>query len=382
MSQEFKKGQRFGPYILQEELGRGTYGVVWLAERRAELTTTQFALKFPLDPDVDVEAVRKEAKLWVQASGHPNIIPVFEAAIYSGQIVIVSEYAPEGTLKDWLKRCGGKAPDIHSAVAMCTGILAGLKHLHSKKLLHRDLKPGNILLQGELPRIADFGLARVLRSVTSTRAIAGTPAYMAPEVWQGDRCFESDIWSVGVILYEMLAGHRPFQATRADDFSAVLEGEEPPTLPLSVPATLGNVVLKSLAKQKEQRFHSAEEMLAALTGRPVSRRADEETPPNPLLAAELHNLLQELEGPTPQQRAKAARQLGRLGSGAVPVARALCATCNDPSPLVQQAIVKALRDLLADGSTGGRKVRAVVVENLRALRTPAARHCMSELGIR
>src|SRR5262249_2763218 len=158
---------------------------------QAKLATTQFALKFPLNPDIDVEAVRKEAALWIQASGHPNIIPVIEAEIYDDQIVIVTEYAPEGTLKEWLHHNGGGAPDVYSAVHMCAGILAGLKYLHSKHLLHRDLKPANILLQGELPRIADFGLARVLRSISSTRGIAGTPAYMPPEAWEGERCFES-----------------------------------------------------------------------------------------------------------------------------------------------------------------------------------------------
>lgn len=384
MCERFEKGKQFGPYILEKELGRGSSGIVWLAKRQADLTTTYFALKFPLDPEVDVNAIRKVAERWVLVSGHPNVIPVFEAAIDAGEIFIVSEYAPEGTLKKWLHHFGGKAPDVHSAVTMCSGILAGLDHLHSRDLLHRDLKPANILLQGGLPRITDFDQARVLLSAASTQGIAGSPAYMAPETWRGDRRLESDIWSVGVILYEMLAGRRPFHATSVHDFAEVVRREEFPPVPDSVPDALRDVVARALEKQWEHRFGSAREMHAALLGRPgPADGPDPSDPPsNPLLAAEIDKLVEQLHGASPQDRIRAARELGRLGRGVIVVARALCKACDDPAALVRDAVVKALREILEDDSDAGRKLRADVVAHLRAMRGPNARHCMNELGIR
>jgi serine/threonine protein kinase len=343
----FAAQQQFGPYVLVRELGRGTFGVVWLAERRSRLVTTECALKFPVGDNIDIEEIRREAALWVRASGHPNILPVIEAEIYADQVVIVSEYAPEGTLANWLRRQGRKAPGVEVAVTMCAGILAGLGHLHSRQLLHRDLKPENILLQGESPRIADFGLARVLWSRASTRRAAGTPAYMAPEAWDGERTVESDLWSVGIILYEMLAGARPFVATDLKRLERIIRTKEPADLPPGTPEQLRDTVVQALMKRKEDRFCSAGQMLASLTGR-VVRGQDQANPAEPdglggpLLVELLNRLARELTGGSPVNRAKAAKELGRLGSDASPAVPILCRAVGDPSALVRAAARKAL----------------------------------------
>ena len=168
-------GSRIGPYRLVSKLGRGAFGVVWLAEKQTALATTRVALKTPNEEDVDLLAVKAEAEIWIAAGGHPNIHPIIDADIYDGRMVIVSEYAPDGSLQQWLQRSGGKAASIDSAIRMTDGILAGLEHLHGRDIIHRDLKPDNILLQGDNPRLADFGIARMLKDVKTKTQTAGSP---------------------------------------------------------------------------------------------------------------------------------------------------------------------------------------------------------------
>src|SRR5215210_1803023 len=102
----FQAGQQIGIYTLVGRIGRGGFGEVWLAERRAKSVTTKVAVKLPLDDQVDPEAIKQEAELWERASGHPNVLPIIDADEYDGQIVIVSEYAPDGSLDEWLKQNG------------------------------------------------------------------------------------------------------------------------------------------------------------------------------------------------------------------------------------------------------------------------------------
>jgi serine/threonine protein kinase len=255
---------KIGPYELLEFLGRGAFGEVWLAERDSAVTKSRLAVKLPLNTLVDLNAIRKEAEVWVRAGNHPNVLPMFEANIYDGQVVIVSEYAADGSLKQWLEKHGGKAPSIEQAVEMGTAILAGLEHLHSRGIVHRDLKPANILMQGECPRIADFGLARVLDPGATVTLAAGTPAYMAPEAFDGQRSVQTDLWSAGVILYQMLSGTLPFPSGDLMRFRKAIETEAPDPLPVSVPSALRQTVLSALDKDPSARFRSAADMRAAL----------------------------------------------------------------------------------------------------------------------
>src|SRR6185295_17672643 len=134
----FRAGQQFGSYTLINRIGRGGFGEVWLSERRAKFVTTKVAVKLPLAEQVDYEAIRQEATLWEQASGHPNILPIIDADEYDGQIVIVSEYAPDGSLDEWLKR--NEKMSIERAIETTIKILEGLEFLHSRNIIHRDLK--------------------------------------------------------------------------------------------------------------------------------------------------------------------------------------------------------------------------------------------------
>lgn len=164
----FRAGDQLGSYNLIQRLGRGAFGEVWLAEEKTAISTYKVALKLPNSEDIDFEAIRQEAGVWEDVKGHPNILPIIKADIIDEQVYIASEYAPDGSLSNWLKIHNGKSPTIEVAVKMTKGILAGLEHLHSKGVIHRDLKPANILLQANTPRIADFGIARLVKSTSST----------------------------------------------------------------------------------------------------------------------------------------------------------------------------------------------------------------------
>src|SRR5437763_9360576 len=118
----FHPGDILGPYTLIRPLGRGAYGEVWLAERRSSLVSAQAALKLPFVEEDAVETVRKEAALWLKASGHPNVVPLLDADVYDNQVVIASEYIAGGSLHAWMELQGGKAPSVEAAVAMANGI--------------------------------------------------------------------------------------------------------------------------------------------------------------------------------------------------------------------------------------------------------------------
>jgi serine/threonine protein kinase len=262
--------QQIGPYMLIRLLGQGGFGEVWLAEKQTALMTTQVAVKLPLDPNPDLNAVRQEAQTWLRASGHPNVLPVIEANIYAGQVVIVSEYAAAGSLASWLQRHDGKAPTVEEAVAMASGILAGLQHLHhlSTPIVHRDLKPDNVLLQGDQPRLTDFGISRVLKTTAMTQNASGTPHYMPPEAFAGRYSPQSDVWAAGVILYQMLSGRLPFpQNDMPGLYGAILTGTPDP-LPAEVPQEIKAAVTKALSKDPAHRFASAAAMQAGLKPTP------------------------------------------------------------------------------------------------------------------
>nr|MDQ3324114.1 serine/threonine protein kinase [Acidobacteriota bacterium] len=146
----FHEGQQIGFYTLLRKLDKGGFGEVWLAEKQSEFVAKKVAIKLPHAEQVNFDAIRQEATLWEQASGHPNVLPLIDADVYDGQVAIVSEYASGGSLADMLKKRGKFS--VREAVEMTIGILNGLEYLHSKNIVHRDIKPANVLLQGDTPR--------------------------------------------------------------------------------------------------------------------------------------------------------------------------------------------------------------------------------------
>ncbi|HEX8097927.1 MAG TPA: serine/threonine-protein kinase, partial [Pyrinomonadaceae bacterium] len=233
---------------------------VWLAEKQSSIITTRFALKLSRDDDVDLEAFKREAAIWAQASGHPNVLPIIEADIYDEQVVIVSEYVPDGSLAAWVRESGGRAPSVEAACQMIDGVLAGLAHLHERRIIHRDLKPDNILLQRGTPRLTDFGISRLLRSGSYSTNVSGTLAYMAPESFEGKRNERTDIWAVGVIFYQLLSGRLPYDQADTASIVGAITRFDPPPLPQSVPEVLREIVGKALERDPSRRYASAAEM--------------------------------------------------------------------------------------------------------------------------
>ncbi len=206
-------------------------------------------MKLSFDEQVDFEAIKQEATLWEKASGHPNVLPIIDADVYDGQVAIVSEFVEGGSLDDKLK-AKGRLP-VKEAIEITIGILNGLEYLHSKNILHRDIKPANILLQGNTPRLADFGISRLIETSSISSTIIGTDAYMSPESFEGVRSVQTDIWSVGVVLYQLLKGNLPFSQEKQTEKMYAILMKEPEPLPDEIPQRLKQIVSKALEKDRE-----------------------------------------------------------------------------------------------------------------------------------
>lgn len=279
-----QEGLEIKDYTLRTFLGKGSFGEVWLAEKRIEIADKKvpFALKF-LSDNVhgvsDYATVKREINTWIDASGHKNIISVQDGFIYENFFVIVSEYANNGSLRQWLRTHGGKAAGLEKTVEIMSGILDGLTHLHAQKIIHRDLKPENVLLKGDVPCIADFGVSRIVETVSlemsSGTNTAGSPLYMSPESFERIKpAPQIDIWSAGVMLFEMLSGKTPYAADTIPGLIYEIVTKEPRSLPGDVPQSFHAVVKKALAKEVGERFASAKEMREALMRALYSQHRD------------------------------------------------------------------------------------------------------------
>jgi eukaryotic-like serine/threonine-protein kinase len=254
-------------YRLKEKIGSGGMADVWLAEDQdldREVAVKILHDRFAQDKEF-VERFRREAQ---SAAGlqHPNVVSIFDRGEFDDTYFIAMEYVGGPQLKELVK--GGMS--ANDAIDFTRQILTAARFAHRKGIVHRDLKPQNVLLDDEgRARVADFGIARGESSdITATGSVMGTAQYLSPEQAQGKETTpRSDIYSIGVILYEALTGRVPFQGDSAVAV-ALKQVSEAPRRPSAinpnVPPALDAVVMRALAKDPEARFRDADAFLKAL----------------------------------------------------------------------------------------------------------------------
>src|SRR3954447_6591780 len=259
-----ERGDKIGDYVLVRFLGRGQFGEVWLAEKQLQFSKRSFqhALKFlfNLGDEINLKSAEAEIDTWIEASGHPNVMSVLDMLVHNDHIIIANEYAEGGSLKKWLTLSNGKAPSHEKALEMMVGILSGIEHLHSRNVVHRDLKPDNILLQNNFPRITDFGISRIISAGSMSTVAMGSPFYMSPESFDGSKSTQTDIWSAGVLLYEMLSGEHPYKSDTIFGLVTAIRQAEPKPLPEYVPPELRQIVDRALQKDLTRRYQTAQDM--------------------------------------------------------------------------------------------------------------------------
>jgi len=267
-----------GRYRLERPLGHGGMASVFLA-RDTELDRA-VALKLLAENLGGDESVRRrfvrEARLAARLS-HPNVVSVFDAGEDDGRPYIVMEYVDGENLAELLARRGRIPPDEARGLALQAA--QGLAHAHAAGLVHRDVKPQNLILRNDgTLKIADFGIARAAETTSLTQAgtVLGTAAYLSPEQALGEEVTPAtDVYSLGVVLYELLSGRPPFQVETFDDLAHRPEMEVAPVHELApeVPRDLEDVVMHCLARNPEYRPRDGSALAAELANdEPASTR--------------------------------------------------------------------------------------------------------------
>ena len=268
----FFRGQTIGKYRVVSPLGSGGFGTVYLAEDT--WIDKKVALKVPHRQNLDFDELLREPRLLASLS-HPNIVTVLTAEKQDNVFFIVMEYVPGETLEQVIERDG--ALDVNRALDYTCQIANAMDHAHRQGVIHRDLRPGNVLVTEQgMAKVADFGTSRFLEIAAHGTTVIGSPPYMAPEQFQGKAVFASDIYSLGVTMYQMLTGSVPYKTPAPADLERLLKGElaPPPRSRNSrIPKGISDIVMKAMAPDIPSRYQRAADVLDAVLAaraRPVA----------------------------------------------------------------------------------------------------------------
>jgi serine/threonine protein kinase len=269
-------GTLSGRYETNEKLGTGGMSNVYKAtDRILERTVAVKILAEHLhDDDRFVERFRREA-LAVARLIHPNIVQVYDTGVDEGRHYIVMEYVEGRSGAQILQRSGPVEPEVAAEIGIQA--CAGLDYAHRRGIIHRDVKPGNLMIVGGpvgggemIVKLTDFGIARAIEQtrITQVGSVVGTAAYLAPEQVRGEEATPAtDVYALGVVLYQFLTGRLPYEGSSLAELAVRQQNEKPlppDTYNSEVPETLGGAVLRALEGDPKRRYASADELAAGL----------------------------------------------------------------------------------------------------------------------
>jgi serine/threonine-protein kinase len=275
----FFRGQIVGKYKIFSTLGSGGFGTVYLAEDT--WIDKKVALKVPHRQNLDFGELLREPRL-LASLNHPNIVTILTAEKQQNVFFIVMEFVPGETLESIIARDG--ALELGPALDFTCQICNAVDHAHRHGVLHRDLRPSNVMVTDNgMVKVADFGTSRFLEIAAHGTTVIGSPPYMAPEQFQGKAVFASDIYSVGVTMYQMLTGVLPYDTPSPADLDRLMRGElstPPRARNPKIPKAISDVIMKAMAPEIPARYQRASELLdAVLAIRATAPRKVRATPP-------------------------------------------------------------------------------------------------------
>ena len=273
------RGQTLGKYRILEPLGSGGFGTVYLAEDT--WIDKRVALKVPHRQGLDFGELLREPRL-LASLNHPNIVTVITAEKQDNVFFIVMEYVPGETLENIIGAKGGL--DLATSLDYTCQICNAVEHAHKQGVLHRDLRPANVFVNEKgLLKVGDFGTSRILEVAAHGTTVIGSPPYMAPEQFEGRAVFASDLYSLGVTMYQMLTGGLPYDTPAPSDLDRLRRGELAAPLRsrnASVPQIIETIVMRAMAPDVASRYQRAEDLLNDLLNarRALPRRTPADIP--------------------------------------------------------------------------------------------------------
>ena len=308
------RGQHLGKYKIIGPLGSGGFGTVYLAQDT--WIDKKVAIKVPHRQGLDFGELLREPRLLASVS-HPNIVAITTAEKQDSVFFIVMEYVAGETLENIIATHG--ALDLNRVLDFTCQICNAVDHAHTQGVIHRDLRPANVLVtENDMLKVADFGTSRFLEIAAHGTTVIGSPPYMAPEQFYGKAVFASDLYSLGVTMYQMLTGVLPYETPAPGDIEKLMSGElvSPPRLKNSaIPKSINDIVMKAMAPDLSDRYQRAADLLEDV----LAARQGMRTPPaSPVRSA-----------PTKSPREDGQSIQTRLRAREAPAAR-FCWQCRKP----------------------------------------------------